>query len=386
MPATRMYWPAINIVGPGAIAELSEEIRNLGWKKPMLVTDKPLVKLGIAAKVEEVIKKAGVSYVLYDEPVPNPTMKNVMDGVALFKKEGCDAIVSLGGGSPQDAAKAIAIIMTNGGVPSDYEGINKSKKPGLPIIAINTTAGTASEVTKNYVITDEIRKIKMVMVDPHCTPVIGVNDPELMLGIPAALTAATGMDALTHAIESYVSVGAFGLSKTLSLESIRLIAESLETAVKTGSNVEARDKMAWASYIAGLSFNNAGLGIVHSLAHQLGSEYDLPHGVANAILMPYVEAFNAETCPERFVEIARAMGRKVDGLSAKEAAKEAVNAMFELARKVGIPDLKDTKFRPEDAPRLAEQAMRDVCTGGNPRPVTVKDLEALYLRCYRREV
>ncbi len=386
MPAIRMYWPAINIVGPGAIAELAAEIQTLGWKKPMLVTDKPLVKLGIAAKVEAVLKQAGVPYVVYDEPVPNPTMKNVMDGVALFKKEGCDSLVSLGGGSPQDAAKAIAIIMTNGGVPSDYEGINKSKKPGLPIVAINTTAGTASEVTKNYVITDEIRKIKMVMVDPHCTPVIGVNDPELMLGIPAALTAATGMDALTHAIESYVSVGAFGLSKTLSLESIRLISESLETAVKTGGDLEARDKMAWASYIAGLSFNNAGLGIVHSLAHQLGSEYDLPHGVANAILMPYVEAFNAETCPERFVEIARAMGGKVDGLTDKQAAKLAVDAMFELARKVGIPDLKDTRFRPEDAPRLAEQAMRDVCTGGNPRPVTVKDLEALYLRCYRREV
>ena len=386
MPAVRMYWPAINIVGPGAIAELETEIRTLGWKKPMLVTDKPLVKLGIAAKVEAVLKKAGVSYVVYDEPVPNPTMKNVMDGVALFKKEGCDSIVSLGGGSPQDAAKAIAIIMTNGGVPSDYEGINKSAKPGLPIVAINTTAGTASEVTKNYVITDEVRKIKMVMVDPHCTPVIGVNDPELMLGIPAALTAATGMDALTHAIESYVSVGAFGLSKTLSLESIRLIAESLETAVKNGGNLEARDKMAWASYIAGLSFNNAGLGIVHSLAHQLGSEYDLPHGVANAILMPYVEAFNAETCPERFVEIAKAMGKNVDGLTPKQAAKAAVDAMFELARKVGIPDLKDTKFRPEDAPRLAEQAMRDVCTGGNPRPVTAKDLENLYLKAYRREV
>ena len=386
MTAIRMYWPAINIVGPGAIAELETEIRNLGWKKPMLVTDKPLVKLGIAAKVEAVLAKAGCTPVVYDEPVPNPTMKNIMDGVALFKASGCDSIVSLGGGSPQDAAKGIAIIMTNGGVPSDYEGINKSKKPGLPIVAINTTAGTASEVTKNYVVTDELRKIKMVMVDPHCTPIISVNDPELMLGLPAALTAATGMDALTHAIESYVSVGAFGLSKTLSLESIRLIAQSLVEVVQDGKNLQARDQMAWASYLAGLAFNNAGLGIVHSLAHQLGSEYDLPHGVANAILMPYVEAFNAETCPERFVEIAKALGKNVDGLTDKQAAKVAVDAMFELARKVGIMDLKDTKFRPEDAPRLAEQAMRDVCTGGNPRPVTVKELENLYLKAYRREV
>ena len=240
MTAIRMYWPAINIVGPGAIAELETEIRNLGWKKPMLVTDKPLVKLGIAAKVEAVLAKAGCTPVVYDEPVPNPTMKNIMDGVALFKASGCDSIVSLGGGSPQDAAKGIAIIMTNGGVPSDYEGINKSKKPGLPIVAINTTAGTASEVTKNYVVTDELRKIKMVMVDPHCTPIISVNDPELMLGLPAALTAATSMDALTHAIESYVSVGAFGLSKTLSLESIRLIAQSLVEVVQDGKNLRKR--------------------------------------------------------------------------------------------------------------------------------------------------
>lgn len=382
----RMYWPELNYVGPGALQMLGTEIAKRGWKKVLLVTDKPLVKFGLAAKVEAVLKAAKVAYTLYDEAVPNPIMKNVHDGVDVYKKEGCEAIVSLGGGSPQDAAKAIAIIVKNGGKINEYEGIEKSKKPGVPIIAINTTAGTASEVTINYVITDEVRKIKMVMVDPHCLPKVSINDPELMVSVPQGTTAATGMDALCHAVESFVSSGSFRLSDTLSYEAMKLIAESLDDVVKDGKDINARSKMAWASYIAGLSFSNAGLGIVHSMAHQLGSEYDIAHGVANAILMPYVEAFNAEAAPEKFAKIAKALGKDIKGKSTKEASKMAVDALFELAKKVNIPALKDTKFNPKDARRLAEQAMNDVCTGGNPRKVTADDLEMLYMNCYNQKV
>ena len=386
MSVVRMYWPELNYVGSGAIEHVGSEAAKRGWKKVLLVTDKPLVQFGIAKKIEDVLKKANIAYVLYDEAVPNPTMKNVHDGVDVYKKNGCEAIVSLGGGSPQDTGKAIAIIVNNGGKISEYEGIEKSKKPGVPIIAVNTTAGTASEVTINYVITDEIRKIKMVMVDPNCLPKVSINDPDLMVSVPQGTTAATGLDALCHAVESYVTQGAFGLSDALSYEAMRLIGLSLETAVKDGKNIEARTQMAWASYIAGLSFSNAGLGIVHSLAHQLGSEYDIPHGVANAILMPYVEAFNSEVCPEKFAKVAEALGKDVKGLPAKQAAKVAIDTLFEMAKKLNIPALKDTKFNPNDIPKLAEQAFRDVCTGGNPRPVTVKDLEMLYTNCYEQKV
>ncbi len=382
----RIYWPELNYVGPGAIQNIAQEITKREWKKILLVTDAPLVQFGVAAKIEAVLQAAGIDYVIYDGAVPNPTMKNVEDGLALLQSEGCDAIVSLGGGSPQDCAKAIGILATNGGKISDYEGIEQSTKRATPIIAINTTAGTASEVTINYVITDELRKIKMVMVDPNCIPLVSVNDPELMLSVPKGTTAATGLDALCHAVESYVTAGAFGLSDVLSYEAIRLISESLEAAVADGSNLEARSKMAWASYIAGLSFSNAGLGIVHSMAHQLGSEYNIAHGVANAILMPYVEAFNAQQCPAKFAKIAVALGKDTTGLSDEAAAQLAIDGLFELCRKLEIPALKDTDFRVADIPKLAQQALADACTGGNPRPVTVEDIEALYLSCFEERV
>jgi alcohol dehydrogenase len=253
----------------------------------------------------------------------------------------------------------------------------------VPIVAVNTTAGTASEVTINYVITDEVRKIKMVMVDPNCLATVAVNDPELTLQKPASLTAATGLDALTHAIEAYITKGAFRLSDTLALEAIRLVGESLEDAVTDGSNLEARSKMTWASYIAGLSFSNCGLGIVHSMAHQLGSEYDLPHGVANAILLPYVEEFNAIVCPAKFKNIALALGKDVAHLSDEEASVEAIDAIKEMSAALNIPKLADTSFNPGDIDKLAEQAMADVCTGGNPREVTVEDIKALYRSAYK---
>jgi alcohol dehydrogenase len=379
----RIYWPAINLIGPGCVKEIGAEIVNLGKTKALFVTDKVLNQVGVVKQVTDVLDQSGISYVVFDDVKPNPTTQNVNDGLALYKKEGCDFIISLGGGSPQDAAKAIGILATNGGSIVDYEGIGKSKTKSSPIIAINTTAGTASEVTVNYVITDEFRKIKMVMVDPHSMATIAVNDPELMVKKPASLTAATGLDALTHAIEAYVTKGAFALSDTLSLQAIRFISNSLLAAVKDGTDIAARSEMAWGSYVAGLSFSNCGLGIVHSMAHQLGSEYDLPHGVANAILLPYIMEFNLDSNPKKFAEIAEAMGADISKAGNElEAANMALEAVRKLSQAVGVPALKETSFNPDDVSKLADQAMRDVCTGGNPKEVTKEDMIALYLKAY----
>ncbi|MDP4204722.1 MAG: iron-containing alcohol dehydrogenase [Bacteroidota bacterium] len=378
----KIYWPAINLIGPGAIQEIGVEVKNLGFKKLLIVTDKILRQVGVVKMVTDVLDASNINYVIYDEVKPNPTTKNVNDGLGMFKEEGCDSLLSIGGGSPQDTAKAIGILYTNGGSIVEYEGIGKSKYKSAPIIAVNTTAGTASEVTINYVITDEVRKTKMVIVDPNCLATIAVNDPELMVNKPAGLTAATGMDALTHAVEAYVAKGAFRLSDTLALEAIKFIGESLETAVNDGKNIEARSKMAWASYIAGLAFSNCGLGAVHSMAHQLGSEYDLPHGVANAILLPFVEEYNSVVCPEKFRDIAEALGKDTKGLSLEEARKAALDAIKELSVKVRIPMLKDTAFRLEDVDKLAKQAMADVCTGGNPREVTAEDIKKIYKNAF----
>lgn len=378
----RIYWPAINLIGPGAVSEIGVEIHKLQLKKLLLVTDKVLRSVGIVDRVTAVLDEAKIEYVIFDDVEPNPTTKNVNDGLQKFWLNNCDGLISVGGGSPQDAAKAIGILNSNGGNIVDYEGIFKSINKSVPIVAINTTAGTASEVTINYVITDEVRKIKMVMVDPNSLATVAVNDPELMLKKPADLTAATGMDALTHAIEAYITKGSFRLSDTLALEAVKLIGESLETAVKDGSNIEARSKMAWASYIAGLSFSNCGLGIVHSMAHQLGSEYNLPHGVANSILLPYVEDFNSVVCLEKFAEIAAALGKDVKGLSAEEARITAIKVLSEMAAKLNIPKLANTAFKLEDIDKLSEQAMADVCTGGNPRDVSIEDIKAIYKNAF----
>ncbi len=379
----RIYWPSVNLIGTGAIKEIVTEVRSLKITKVFVVTDKVLRSIGVVSKVTDLLDEAKIDYVVFDDVKPNPTVANVNHGLELYESENCTGILSIGGGSPQDAAKAIGLLETNGGNIVDFEGIGKSRFKSVPIIAVNTTAGTASEVTINYVISDEERKIKMVMVDPNCLASVAVNDPELMLAKPAGLTAATGMDALTHAIESFITKGAFRLSDTLSLEAIKLIGESIETAVFDGQNIEGRSKMAWASYIAGLSFSNCGLGIVHSMAHQLGSEYDLPHGVANAILLPYVEAFNFEACPEKFALIAQALGKDISGLSVNEAGKLAIDTLKEMAVKLKIPALKDTKFKVEDIDKLAAQAMNDVCTGGNPKEVTIEDIKNIYLTAYK---
>ncbi|WP_295650369.1 iron-containing alcohol dehydrogenase [uncultured Mucilaginibacter sp.] len=378
----RIYWPAINLIGPGAVKEIGTEIKKLNFKKILLVTDKVLRAVGVVNNVTSVLDKAKIDYVIFDDVEPNPTCKNVNDGLAIFKANNCDSLLSVGGGSPQDAAKAIGILFTNGGNIVNYEGIGKSAKKSVPIVAVNTTAGTASEVTVNYVITDEVRKVKMVMVDPNSLATVAVNDPELMVKMPAGLTAATGMDALTHAIESYICRGAFRLSETLSLEAIKLIGESLEKAVTDGTDIEARSKMAWASYVAGLSFSNCGLGIVHSMAHQLGSEYNLPHGVANSILLPYVEEFNSIVCVEKFAKIAEALGIDTSEISEEEARRETITYLAKMAAKLNIPKLSETAFNIKDIDKLAAQAMLDVCTGGNPRDVTIDDIKTIYKHAY----
>ena len=379
LESRRIYLPPLSLIGPGALKDLGEELKELPYKKALFVTDKVLVKIGVADKVLEVLKASGVEVVVFDNVQPNPTVKNVTNGLKLLQENSCDFILTLGGGSPQDCGKAIGILATNGGDVKDYEGVHVSKKPALPIIAINTTAGTASEVTINYVITDVKRQVKMVMVDKNCLVSIAVNDPELMLGKPAALTAATGMDALTHAIETYVTKGAFGWSDALALEAIKLISKSLEDAVHNGSDIEARSKMAWGQFIAGQAFSNAGLGFVHSMAHQLGGMYDLPHGVANAVLLPHVEKFNIPACANKLKKVARAMGVGVLDMSDEEGANAAIEAIKKLSKAVGIPSgLKELGVKEEDFEVMAKNAIADVCTGGNPRDVTEEDAIAIY--------
>ncbi|MBG7629485.1 MAG: iron-containing alcohol dehydrogenase [Bacteroidetes bacterium] len=379
LQSRRIYLPPLSIIGPGALNDLGEELKGLPYKKALFVTDKVLVKIGVAQKVSKVLEASGVKAVIFDNVQPNPTVKNVNNGLKMLKENDCDFILTLGGGSPQDCGKAIGILATNGGDIKDYDGIHKSEKVSLPIIAINTTAGTASEVTINYVITDVARQVKMVMVDKNCLVSIAVNDPELMLGKPADLTAATGMDALTHAIETYVTKGAFDWSDALALEAIKLISQSLEQAVNNGSDLESRSKMAWGQFIAGQAFSNAGLGFVHSMAHQLGGMYDLPHGVANAVLLPHVEKFNIPSCTYKLKRVARAMGVGVLDMSDEEGANAAIEAIKKLSKSVGIPSgLKELGVKEEDFVVMAKNAIADVCTGGNPKDVTVEDAIAIY--------
>ncbi|MGL5593848.1 MAG: iron-containing alcohol dehydrogenase [Cetobacterium sp.] len=379
----KIYWPALNIVGPGALSEGIQEIAKMNLGKALIVTDKGIIEAQIIDDVTKKLTENNLEFAIFSEVSPNPTVKNVNEGLELLKKENCDYIISLGGGSPQDAAKAIGILATNGGDIRDYNGVSLSKNKSLPIIAINTTSGTASEVTINYVITDEEKKVKMVIVDSNSLATISINDPELMLKKPKQLTAATGMDALTHAIEAYTTLGAYRLSDILTLESIKIIGESLENAVENGEDLEARSKMAWGSFIAGLAFSNCGLGIVHSMAHQLGSEYNLPHGVANAILLPEVVEYNLSSNYKKFKEIAEALGENVKLLSDEEGAKKAVEAIRKLSNKIDIPKLKDTKFNLEDIQKLSNQAFNDICTGGNPKQVTVEAIENIYLKAYK---
>ena len=373
------FMPTVNLMGAGSVAEVGKQAKIQGGSKALVVTDKPLMTTGIVEKVTQLLEASGINSIVYDGAQPNPTVENVNDGIDIYKKENCDVIIAVGGGSPIDCAKGIGLVITNGGSIKDYEGLDMSEKPTPPFIAVNTTAGTASEMTRFTIITDTDRHVKMAIVDWHVTPDVSINDPELMLSMPVFLTAATGMDALTHAIEAYVSINATPLTDSAAMKSIELISQYLRPAVANGESLEARDKMAYAEFLAGMAFNNAGLGHVHAMAHQLGGFYNLPHGVCNAVLLPHVEKFNLIACPDRFVDIAIALGEEVDGLSDMDAADEALEAIQRLSEEVGIPaGLKELGVKEKDMPILAENALKDACGFTNPRKATKKDIIQIY--------
>ncbi len=375
MSTTTFYIPSVNLMGAGCLQEAAKAIQARGWRKALVVTDAPLVKVGVVGRVTELLGAQGVTSVVFDGVKPNPNVSNVNDGLALLKAADCDCVISLGGGSPHDCAKGIALVAANGGSITDYEGVDKSAKPQLPLVAINTTAGTASEMTRFCIITDDTRHVKMAIVDKHVTPVLSVNDPELMAGMPASLTAATGMDALTHAIEAYVSTAATPITDACALQAATLISRHLRNAVSNGQDMVARDQMAYAQFLAGMAFNNASLGYVHAMAHQLGGFYDLPHGVCNAILLPHVQAFNASVSAARLGDVARAMGVDTAGLDDEAAAQACLQAIRQLSADVGIPSgVAQLGAKEEDIPTLAANAMKDACGFTNPRVPTFDEV------------
>jgi len=365
--------------GAGAIANIAVEAKNRAFKKAFVCSDPDLIKFGVTKKVLDVLDKDGLAYEVYDNIKPNPTIENVQSGVAAFKKSGADYLIAIGGGSSMDTAKAIGIIINNPEFADvrSLEGVAPTKKPAVPIIAVPTTAGTAAEVTINYVITDVEKNRKMVCVDPHDIPVVAVVDPEMMASMPKGLTAATGMDALTHAIEGYITKAAWELSDMFHLKAIEIISRSLRGAV--ANTPEGREGMALGQYVAGMGFSNVGLGIVHSMAHPLGALYDTPHGVANAIILPTVMEYNAPCTGEKYRDIAKAMGVEgTEKMSQEEYRKAAVDAVKQLSHDVGIPaNLKDI-VKPEDIAFLAQSAYDDACRPGNPRDTSVEEITELY--------
>jgi len=365
--------------GSGAITAIPDEIKARGFNKAFVATDPDLIKFGIAAKVTDLLDKAGIAYTVYSDIKANPTIENVQNGVKTFREAGADCIVAIGGGSAMDTAKAIGIIITNPEFEDvrSLEGVAPTKKPCVPILAVPTTAGTAAEVTINYVITDVEKKRKFVCVDPHDIPVVAFVDPDMMSTMPAGLTAATGMDALTHAIEGYITAGAWELSDMFHIKAIEIIARSLRAAVK--GEPEGREGMALGQYVAGMGFSNVGLGVDHSMAHTLSAYYDTPHGKACAILLPTVMAYNAEYTGEKYREIARVMGVKdVDKMTQAEYRKAAVDAVRQLAEDVGIPTTLKGIVNPADVRKLSEDAYADACRPGNPRETSIEDIEALF--------
>lgn len=366
--------------GKGAISEIANEVKGRGFKKCFVCSDPDLIKFNVTKKVTDVLDSASISYEIYSDIKANPTIENVQSGVKAFKKSGADCIVAIGGGSSMDTAKAIGIIITNPEFEDvvSLEGVAPTKNKCVPIIAVPTTAGTAAEVTINYVITDAAKNRKMVCVDVHDIPVVAVVDPDMMASMPKGLTAATGMDALTHAIEGYITLGAWEMSDMFHLKAIEIISKHLRGAVENTD--EGREGMALGQYIAGMGFSNVGLGIVHSMAHPLGAVYDTPHGVANAIILPTVMEYNAPATGEKYRDIAKAMGVKdVDSMSLEEARKAAIDAVKKLSADVGIPsDLKDI-VKKEDVDFLAQSAYDDACRPGNPRETSVAEIKELYM-------
>lgn len=384
--STYYFLPTRNVFGSGSINEVGSLATTLKMKKAMIVTDGFLAKSGLAERVTAILKQSGIEGHIFAGAEPNPTDKNVESGLKDFQENACDSIISLGGGSSHDCAKGIALVAANGGVISEYEGVDKSDSEMIPLMAINTTAGTASEITRFCIITDTTRKVKMAIVDWRVTPKIAINDPDVMKGMPPALTAATGMDALTHAIEAYVSTAANPLTDTAALKAITMITQYLPKAVANGEYMKARDKMAYAQYLAGIAFNNASLGYVHAMAHQLGGYYNLPHGVCNAFLLPYVESFNLMSNLNRFRDIAVAMGENISNLCTDDAAVKAIKAIERLKRQVGITStLKDLGVKPEDFEVMAENAMKDICQATNPRRATKAEIIEIFRKAYEGE-
>ena len=371
--------------GAGSRKVIAEEVAKRGYKKALVVTDKDLVKFGVAAQVTDVLKAAGIPFEMFDEVKPNPTVKNVKNGIAAFKAAGADFIVAIGGGSSMDTSKAVGIIINNPEFAdvTSLEGVANTKKKSVPVIALPTTAGTAAEVTINYVITDEENVKKMVCVDPNDIPTLAIIDPELMLSMPRGLTAATGMDALTHAIEGLITLGAWEMSDMFEIKAIEMIAKWLPKAVENPSDIEARDGMATAQYIAGMAFSNVGLGLVHGMAHPLGAYYDIPHGVANALLLPFVMEYNKEAAKAKYRTIAEAMGVDTSAMDDDQAAQAAVDAVKALAVKVRIPQHLSELGVPESGlPTLAQAAFNDVCTPGHPRKAVVEEILEVYQKAF----
>ncbi|MGU8570953.1 L-threonine dehydrogenase [Clostridium perfringens] len=375
----KFFMPAISLMGADCLKDAGDQVGELGFKKALIVTDKVLGQIGIVKKVTDVLDNKNIEYAIYDETKPNPTVKNVNDGLALLKEKECDFVISLGGGSAHDCAKGIALLATNGGEIKDYEGVDKSKKPQLPMVGINTTAGTGSEMTLFAIITDEERHIKMALVDKYLTPIIAVNDPMLMLAMPKSLTAATGMDALTHAIEAYVSTSATPITDACAEKAIELISNYLVNAVENGQDVEARDMMAYAEYLAGMAFNNASLGYVHAMAHQLGGFYNLPHGVCNAILLPHVQEYNKATSASRLAKIAKIMGGNIEGLTDEQGADLCIDMIKSLSQTIGIPEgLGVLGVKESDFETLATNALNDACSLTNPRKGNLEEVIAIF--------
>ena len=375
----KFFMPAISLMGADCLKDAGDQVGELGFKKALIVTDKVLGQIGIVKKVTDVLDNKNIEYAIYDETKPNPTVKNVNDGLALLKEKECDFVISLGGGSAHDCAKGIALLATNGGEIKDYEGVDKSKKPQLPMVGINTTAGTGSEMTLFAIITDEERHIKMALVDKHLTPIIAVNDPMLMLAMPKSLTAATGMDALTHAIEAYVSTAATPITDACAEKAIELISNYLVNAVENGQDVEARDMMAYAEYLAGMAFNNASLGYVHAMDHQLGGFYNLPHGVCNAILLPHVQEYNKSTSASRLAKIAKIMGGNIEELTDEQGADLCIDMIKSLSQTIGIPEgLGVLGVKESDFETLATNALNDACSLTNPRKGNLEEVIAIF--------
>ncbi|MBL0910387.1 lactaldehyde reductase [Pectobacterium carotovorum] len=382
--ANRMILNETSYFGTGAIAHIADEVRRRGFRKALLVTDKDLVKFGVATKITAKLDAAGLPYDIYDEVIPNPTIAVVERGVERFKASQADYLIAIGGGSPQDTCKAIGIIINNPEFADvrSLEGVAATRRPAVPIIAIPTTSGTAAEVTINYVITDEEKRRKFVCIDPHDIPIVAIVDPDMMMSMPASLKAATGIDALTHAIEGFTTKAAWELTDTLHLKAIEIISRSLRDSV--AGKPKGVEEMALGQYIAGMGFSNVGLGLVHGMAHPLGAFYNTPHGVANAILLPHIMAYNADYTGEKFRDIAVAMGVKgAAEMPIAQAREAAINAVQQLSHDVDIPPrLRDVGVREEDIPALAQAAFDDVCTGGNPRDTNINEIKALYRSIY----